>query len=203
MLILGFVYCPKRGDELPASATLEMASEVGAVTLNYGQFITDLISFLLLALGVFLIIKGVQKLKKEEKVVEEKPTEKTCPFCQENIPVMQLAAHSAPLISIRINHNEQRYLSRHSGRRRIFQKLDGIINGQGLANTTGGEFSNQVDLCRYFENSNPPIDLLILDVDLFGKSMKLEEICKPLMGSKNHQKYYSQALNQIRILLNR
>jgi DNA-binding NarL/FixJ family response regulator len=45
-----------------------------------------------------------------------------------------------------------------------------------------GEFSNQVDLCRYLDNSNPPIDLLILDVDLFGESMKIEEICEPLNG---------------------
>ena len=76
----------KGGDGLPTNATLTMANEAGAVTFNYGQFITDLISFLILALAVLLIIKAVQKLKKEEKVVEEKPTEKTCPFCQENIP---------------------------------------------------------------------------------------------------------------------
>jgi large conductance mechanosensitive channel len=77
----------KGGDGLPANPTLEMAKEAGAVTFNYGQFITDLLSFLILALAVFLIIKAVQSIKKEEKAVEEQPTEKTCPFCQEKIPL--------------------------------------------------------------------------------------------------------------------
>lgn len=82
----------KQGEEaLPPEATLEMAREVGAVTLNYGQFITDLISFLLLALGVFLMIKGIQKIKdraaqpKEEE--QATPDEKDCPYCQKSIPV--------------------------------------------------------------------------------------------------------------------
>lgn len=76
---------------LPAGATLEMAREVGAVTLNYGQFITDMISFLILALGVFLIIKGIQSLQKtvqKPKLEETKePSEKDCPYCQKSIPV--------------------------------------------------------------------------------------------------------------------
>jgi large conductance mechanosensitive channel len=76
---------------LPAGATLDMAREVGAVTLNYGQFLTDFISFLMLALGVFLIIQGIQKMEKsiqkpkpEEKV---EVTEKDCPYCQKTISV--------------------------------------------------------------------------------------------------------------------
>lgn len=77
----------KGGDGLAANATLEMAKEAGAVTFNYGQFITDLISFLILALAVFLIVKAVQKMKKKEEVVEEQSKEKNCPFCQESIPV--------------------------------------------------------------------------------------------------------------------
>lgn len=77
----------KGGEGLPSNATLAMAEEVGAVTFNYGQFITDLISFLVLALAVFAIIKAVQTLKKKEEAVIEEPTEKSCPFCQEKIPV--------------------------------------------------------------------------------------------------------------------
>ncbi len=77
-------------EELPPGATLEMAAEVGAVTLNYGQFITDLISFLLLALGVFFIVKAFQTLQNRGKKSEEKvedPTEKTCPYCQESVSI--------------------------------------------------------------------------------------------------------------------
>jgi len=82
----------KQGKEaLPPAATLEMAREVGAVTLNYGQFITDVISFLILAIGVFLIIKGIQSMqeskKKSESKDKEAPTEKECPYCQKSIPI--------------------------------------------------------------------------------------------------------------------
>jgi large conductance mechanosensitive channel len=72
---------------LPAGATLEMAREAGAVTLNYGQFITDLISFLILALGVFIIIKAIQSVQKPEPEVKQEPTEKDCPFCHKSIPI--------------------------------------------------------------------------------------------------------------------
>ncbi len=82
----------KQGEEpLPNEATLQMARDVGAVTFNYGQFLTDLISFLILALGVFFIVKGIQSLEqgvtKPKKEKEEAPTEKKCPFCQQAIPI--------------------------------------------------------------------------------------------------------------------
>lgn len=86
-----FVVLKKGEGSLPAGATLEMAKEIGAVTLNYGQFITDLISFLLLAIGVFLMVRGIQTLKKtvEKQETEEKvePTEKDCPYCHKSIPI--------------------------------------------------------------------------------------------------------------------
>lgn len=86
-----FIVLKQGSEELPEGATLEMASEVGAVTFNYGQFITDVISFLLLALGVFLMVKGIKSLqRKAEKEKEEKPaeqTEKVCPFCKKSIPI--------------------------------------------------------------------------------------------------------------------
>lgn len=87
-----FFLVMRQGKEpLQANATLEMAQDVGAVTLNYGLFITDLISFFLLALGVFLMIRGIQSLHKsiQKPVSEEKPkpTEKDCPYCQKVIPI--------------------------------------------------------------------------------------------------------------------
>lgn len=82
-----FVVLKQGSEALPDGATLEMAKEVGAVTFNYGQFITDLLSFLLLALGVFLIVKAINALQREEEEPEEEPTEKECPFCKKDIPV--------------------------------------------------------------------------------------------------------------------
>lgn len=44
-----------------------------AVTLNYGQFIQDIVDFIIIAFCIFLMIKGVTKLttKKEEPKAEE------------------------------------------------------------------------------------------------------------------------------------
>ena len=73
--------------------TLAEAQELGLTTLNYGSFITAIINFLLMAIVVFFIVKGMNKLaeggkklsKKEEK--KEEPTTKTCPFCQSEISI--------------------------------------------------------------------------------------------------------------------
>jgi large conductance mechanosensitive channel len=80
---------------LPDSATLEMASEAGAVTVNYGLFITDLISFLIIALCVFFIVRGFRSLEEkiqkkaesEDEEAAEPATEKACPFCLKIIAV--------------------------------------------------------------------------------------------------------------------
>jgi large conductance mechanosensitive channel len=76
---------------LPPNPTLEMAKEVGAVTFNYGQFLTDLLSFIILGFGVFLIVKAINKLRAvtdaEEDQEPQEPTEKDCPYCKISIPV--------------------------------------------------------------------------------------------------------------------
>ena len=84
--------------DLPAGmaekpATLAAAQEAGLATLNYGNFITAIINFLLMAIVVFLIVKAFNKMaesgeklnKKEEKKAE--PTTKVCPFCQSEISI--------------------------------------------------------------------------------------------------------------------
>lgn len=54
-------------------ATLADAQKAGAVTLNIGLFLNQIISFLIIAFAVFLIIKLVNRLKREEEKVEEAP----------------------------------------------------------------------------------------------------------------------------------
>lgn len=66
-------------------ATLDAAKEAGAATLNYGNFISGLINFLIMALVVFLIVKALNKLKKEEPKMA--PTTKKCPFCKSEVAI--------------------------------------------------------------------------------------------------------------------
>jgi large conductance mechanosensitive channel len=54
-------------------ATLDAAQKAGAVTLNYGVFLNVLISFIIVTFAVFLVIKGLNKLKREEAVAPAAP----------------------------------------------------------------------------------------------------------------------------------
>ncbi len=67
--------------------TLEAARQAGAVTINYGVFLNALISFLIIALVLFLIIKSFNRLKRKEEVAPAEPTTKTCPHCLSTIPI--------------------------------------------------------------------------------------------------------------------
>jgi large conductance mechanosensitive channel len=65
--------------------TLEAAREAGAVTLNYGNFITNIVSFLIVAFAVFLMVRAMVRLQRPEpaKAAENK----TCQYCQSSIPI--------------------------------------------------------------------------------------------------------------------
>jgi large conductance mechanosensitive channel len=48
--------------------TLQEASgDVAAVTLNYGSFIQTVIDFIIIAFAIFMVIKGMNKMKKKEE----------------------------------------------------------------------------------------------------------------------------------------
>ena len=60
----------------------------GRLVLRYGSFIMAIINFLLMALVIFLIIKGINALRNRGKKEEAAdPTEKTCPYCQSQISI--------------------------------------------------------------------------------------------------------------------
>ena len=72
--------------------TLAQAKDVGAATLNYGNFITVVINFLLMALVIFIMLKFLNtlsnKVRKQEAEEEEAaPTTKECPYCMQEIPI--------------------------------------------------------------------------------------------------------------------
>ena len=65
-------------------ATLAAAREAGAVTINYGAFLNLVLDFLIVALAVFLLVRGVERMKKQEAPPE--PTTKKCSECLSEIP---------------------------------------------------------------------------------------------------------------------
>ena len=69
-------------------ATLEAAREAGAVTIAYGVFVNVVVSFLIVALAVFFLVKGINSLKRKEAApAPEPPGTKDCPFCATAIPI--------------------------------------------------------------------------------------------------------------------
>ena len=68
-------------------ASLALAKAAGAVTLNLGVFINTIISFIIIAFAVFLVIKGINRMKREEQAPPAEPTTKDCPFCFTSIPI--------------------------------------------------------------------------------------------------------------------
>ena len=54
-------------------STLAAAKEAGAAVFAYGQFIQNIIDFIIIAFCIFLMIKGMNKLKKEEPAEPEAP----------------------------------------------------------------------------------------------------------------------------------
>lgn len=68
--------------------SLEEARAAGAVSLNYGMFVNNLVSFAIVAFSVFLLVKGLNKIKREQ--VPEAPaaaTVKECPRCVSKVDI--------------------------------------------------------------------------------------------------------------------
>ncbi len=71
--------------------TLEIAKASGAATLSYGNFISAVLNFVIMAFVIFVMIKLINKLteksKKKTDTDEKAPTTKVCPFCKSEIDV--------------------------------------------------------------------------------------------------------------------
>ena len=65
--------------------TLAAAKEAGATVVSYGSFISNFISFLILAFAVFLMVKGMNRLRNQSP--PPPPATKECPRCLGNVPL--------------------------------------------------------------------------------------------------------------------
>lgn len=59
---------------------------IGEAAIKYGQFIQTIVDFLIIAFVIFLMVKGINKLRKPAPAPAE-PTTKECPYCLSTIPV--------------------------------------------------------------------------------------------------------------------
>ncbi|HNX92268.1 MAG TPA: large conductance mechanosensitive channel protein MscL [Syntrophomonas sp.] len=64
-------------------ASLDEAVKAGAPLIKYGAFINNIIDFLIVAFVIFLVIKQINRMKKQEPTPE--PTKKECPFCKSQV----------------------------------------------------------------------------------------------------------------------
>ena len=72
------------GQDYPSLAA---AQEAGAPTINYGLFINNVVSFLIVAFAVFLLVRSYNRLREERESVPAAPTDQECPFCRFKIPL--------------------------------------------------------------------------------------------------------------------
>ena len=75
----------KEGTTPGPYASLAQVQAAGAVSINYGMFINTIISFVIVAFAVFLLIRQMNRFKKEEP--QAAPTTKECTFCFSAIPI--------------------------------------------------------------------------------------------------------------------
>jgi large conductance mechanosensitive channel len=68
-----------------------LTAQIGNVTLTYGNFLSAILNFLIMALVLFLIVKSFNKVRsmseKKEEAAPAAPTTKVCPFCKSEISI--------------------------------------------------------------------------------------------------------------------
>lgn len=69
----------------PPYPTAAQAHAAGAITLNYGSFISALLTFVIVAVVVFLLVRAVNRLYR--RPAPPPPNTKACPFCTMAVPV--------------------------------------------------------------------------------------------------------------------
>ncbi|MTI62771.1 MAG: large conductance mechanosensitive channel protein MscL [Methylophaga sp.] len=77
----------KEGTTAAPYVTLAAAQEAGAVVISYGVFINAVISFIIVAFAVFLLIRSINRLRREEEIPAAEPTTKDCQYCFSTVAI--------------------------------------------------------------------------------------------------------------------
>ncbi len=83
----------KQGTTAGPYVSLAAAKGAGAVTINYGAFLNTVISFVIVAFAVFLLVRAINRLRRQQEAAPPPPTSKECPYCRSTIA---LAASRCP-----------------------------------------------------------------------------------------------------------
>lgn len=75
----------KAGSAAGPYASLAAAKGAGATVLAYGSFLTNLISFVILAFAVFMVVKAMNRVRAQAPAAA--PATRECPYCLSNIPI--------------------------------------------------------------------------------------------------------------------
>lgn len=67
--------------------SLVEAQEAGAATINYGAFLNNVISFLIVGFAVFLLVRSYNRTRTLEEAAPPTESEKECPFCRMRVPI--------------------------------------------------------------------------------------------------------------------
>lgn len=61
--------------------SLAEAKAAGAPTINYGVFLNTVLDFVIVAFAVFLVIRQINRLRRQPEPAPAAPTTKECPYC--------------------------------------------------------------------------------------------------------------------------
>lgn len=68
-------------------ASLADAQKAGAVSINYGVFVNAVVKFVITAFAVFLLVRGINRLREKEEAAPPPPTTKDCPYCLSSVAI--------------------------------------------------------------------------------------------------------------------
>jgi len=77
----------KEGKVAGPYASVAAAKAAGAVTINFGVFVNTIISFIIVAFAVFLLVRTINRLRRQEEAPAPIPTMKECTYCFSTIPI--------------------------------------------------------------------------------------------------------------------
>jgi len=68
-------------------ASLADAKAAGAATINYGLFVNTIIDFVIVAFVIFLLVRAVNRMRRQQEAPPAVPTTKECSYCLSSIPI--------------------------------------------------------------------------------------------------------------------